>query len=215
MFAVSTRSTELIVKNSLWCDENPTIITIYIFAFDNCILDSQVFINIASSALFSVSHLLCTLTLGLCVLAGTGWWRRCSVVWNAAWGSAFPDCLCAWVVDFYLFGFFRSWSASNAFMQDFSYTQTQFGSLRPFIMQTKMLWVRMVKRFQFRNAFLIWTYMLMESLHTLLKINWADKILTCCMFTLLHQNHSETLDKVLGLGLPLDREKVSVVFPKA
>lgn len=38
--------------------------------------------------------------------------------------------------------------------------------------------------------------------------------MTCCIFTLLHQNSSETLGKMLGIGLPLDREKVSLVFPK-
>lgn len=132
-----------------------------------------------------------------------------------SWGSAFHDCLCGWVVVFYLFGFFKSWSASNAFMQGFSYIQNQFGSLGPFIMQTKMLWVRMIKRFHFRNAFLIWTYMVMEYLHALLKIDWSQgRTLTCCFFTFLHQNYNETLDKVLGIGLPLDKEKISVVFPK-
>lgn len=189
----------------------------YIYSFDNCILAFQVFSNIATSALLSLWITCCVPWIlgSVCVSRHCVLWEMICRLKCCSWGSAFHDCLCGWIVVFYLFGFFRSWSTSSAFLQDFSYIQTQFGSLGPFVTQTKMLWVRMINRFHFRNAFLIWTYMLMESLHALLKIDWSqDKLLTCCIFTLLHQNYSETLAKVFGIGLPLDREKISVVLPK-
>lgn len=125
---------------------------------------------------------------------------------------------CVFVLWFVSGFFLESWSARSGLLQHFQFSLIQNESnlaLRPFIMQTKMQRVRIVKRFHFRSTFLIWTKMLMETLHALLKIDWSqDRILSCIFSPFYMKIKVRWLDKLLSVGLPLDTEKVSVLFPK-